>query len=136
MTIGAGNTVALAPADDAELARAIKALIVSLNFRPDYSWDAFAMECNLYTDASEAEATDGRPYFPALNPSNADGTASALWQRLNLNGLIGTPAAGLASGAAANPSFLFDREVVHGYATEPRRFEFARSEEHTSELQS
>lgn len=133
MAIAAGNTVALTPADDAELARELKALIVSLNFRPDYSWDAFAMERNLYTDTSEAEAPDGRPYFPAINPSNADGTAAALWQRLNINGLIGTPAAGLASGAAANPSFLFDREVVHGYATEPRRFEFAGTSAPTTE---
>jgi HK97 family phage prohead protease len=111
---------------DAAIADALKAMVVSLNFLPDYSWDAFAVEKNLYTRAANLKATDGRPYFPVIGPTNADGTASSLWQRLNVGGLIATPAAGLtATPAALNSSWLFDREVIEGYATPPQRFDFA-----------
>jgi hypothetical protein len=111
---------------DAALADALKAMVVGLNFLPDYDWDMFAMEKNLYTDTANAKATDGRPYFPVLGPTNADGSASSLWQRLNIGGLVGTPAPGLAATPGAlNSSWLFDREVIEGYATPPQRFDFA-----------
>lgn len=113
-------------ATDVQLHDALKAMVVGLNFLPDYDWDMFAMEKVLYTDAANAKASDGRAYFPVLGPTNSDGTASSLWQRINIGGLVGTPAPGLASTPdALNSSWLFDREVIEGYATPPQRFDFA-----------
>jgi hypothetical protein len=123
-----------AGAQDAALAAALKALLVSLNFLPGYDWDGFAMEQGLYT--ATANAVDGmdRPLFATINPSNADGAMSASFDRLNLGGVVGVPAPGLPTtvGAADN-SWLFDRSVVHGYSTAPQRFEFAGTAAPTAE---
>jgi HK97 family phage prohead protease len=126
-TLTAATDIALGVAPtDAALAAALKAMVVSLNFLPGYAWNAFAMEEQLYTDASNAVADDGRPFFPVIGPTNADGQASSLWQSLNIGGLVGTPAPDLtATAGALNSSWLFDRDVVHGYATAPQRLEFA-----------
>lgn len=117
-----------AGAVDEVLAASVQSAIVALNFTPGYDWEAFAVERELYTRLANAVDGMDRPLFPAINATNANGQASSLFQRLNLNGLIATPAAGLASTAGSpNNSWLFDPAVVHGYASAPQRLEFAGS---------
>lgn len=128
-TLTAATDIALTTAAvDGDLAKEMQAAIIALNFTPGYDWSAFAVEEILYTALANAVDTSDRPLFPAIGAQNANGGVSNLFQRLNINGLVGTPVGGLTSTAAAsNSSWIFDPEVVHGYATAPQRLEFAGS---------
>lgn len=112
---------------DGALAKALNGAIVALNFTDGYDWDAFAVEQGLYTNLANAVDTAGRPIYPVINPSNANGQASSLFQSLNVGGLSAVPAPKLAQTTGADASWLFDSSVVHGYATAPQRLEFAGS---------
>jgi len=113
---------------DGELAASLAAAQVELQFADSYEFSAFALERGLYSALAEAVDTSGRHLFPAIGASNSNGTVGNLYQSLNLNGLRGVPAPRLASTAeAADSSYLFDPEVVMGWATAPTRLEFAGS---------
>lgn len=115
-------------ATDEILAAALAAAQVELQFADSYEFSAFALEKVLYSNLAKAVDSTGRHLFPAIGASNANGTVGTLYQSLNLNGLRGVPAAKLPSTpGAANKSYLFDPEVVFGYASAPQRLEFAGS---------
>lgn len=118
------------PAGDinGELAAAVAAAQVELQFADQYEFSAFALEKVLYSRLAEAVDTTGRKLFPAIGAQNADGTVGNLYQSLNLNGLRGVPASKLASTPGSpNKSYLFDPEVVLGWSSAPQRLEFAGS---------
>lgn len=122
----AADVTLTAGAVDTALAADIQAMLIALNFDPAYDFSAFAVERGLYTNLANAEDTTGRPLFPAVGPSNANGSVGNLFQTLNVNGLRGVPAGALPSTPGSpNNSWLFDPAMVLGWATTPQRFTFA-----------
>jgi HK97 family phage prohead protease len=115
-----------ASATDKALAAAVQNMLIALNFAPGYDFSAFAVERGLYANLANAVDDQGRPLFPALGPSNANGTTGNLFQTLNVNGLRAVPSGALAhTNEQANNSWLFDPDVVKGHASAPQRLEFA-----------
>jgi len=126
-TLTAATDVTLtASATDKALAAAVQNMLIALNFAPGYDFSAFAVERGLYANLANAVDDQGRPLFPALGPSNANGTTGNLFQTLNVNGLRAVPSGALAhTNEQANNSWLFDPDVVKGHASAPQRLEFA-----------
>lgn len=108
------------------LAAEVKSALAGLHFvRGGFRFRDFVLENGLYTSLSEAVDDTGRPLFPVIGATNADGQAGTLFGSLNIAGLAGRPAWALPYTAGAeNASFLFNREDVHGWATTPRRLDF------------
>lgn len=124
----AADITLTAGAEDEALAAALAAAQVELQFADSYEFSAFALEKVLYSRLAQAVDTTGRNLFPAVGAANANGTVGNLYQSLNLNGLRGVPAGRLPSTAGSpNKSYLFDPEVVYGWASAPQRLEFAGS---------
>lgn len=128
-TLTAAADITLPAGDiNGELAAAVAAAQVELQFADQYEFSAFALEKVLYSRLAEAVDTTGRKLFPAIGAQNADGTVGNLYQSLNLNGLRGVPASKLASTPGSpNKSYLFDPETVLGWSSAPQRLEFAGS---------
>lgn len=118
-------TIATGAANKA-LAAAIRSALAPLQFvRGGFRFRDLKLQVDLFTALSAAQDDVGRPLYPALGGQNVDGTASALWAALDVNGLMGVPAWALgATSTASSKSWLFDRNDVHGWATPPRRLEF------------
>jgi phage head maturation protease len=108
------------------LAAEVKSALAGLHFvRGGFRFRDFVLEAGLYTALSEAADDTGRPLFPVIGATNADGQAGTLFGSLNIAGLAGRPAWALPyTGGAENASYLFNREDVHGWATTPRRLDF------------
>jgi len=105
------------------LAREMRRYLSALHFvRGGFSMtDAFT-QIDLYQHLAGAEDDTGRALFPAVGPSNADGTVDNRWQAINVNGVNFLPAWALAAtGSVAASSYLFDRDSVHGWASAPQR---------------
>ncbi|MEV4846131.1 phage portal protein [Micromonospora matsumotoense] len=119
LTAGGGTT---GQALDSELTAAFAALQF---VRGGFSMDTMFSQIDLYKALVAAKDNDGRRLYPALGPSNASGTASSRYAAIDVNGVVALPAWALAAtGAVVASSYLFDREVVHGWATAPNRLEF------------
>ncbi|HYF73913.1 MAG TPA: hypothetical protein VD864_13880, partial [Nocardioides sp.] len=73
-----------------------------------------------------AKDDSGRPLFPALGPSNANGTVRDRFGAIEVApGVVAFPAWALAAtGTVAASSYLFDSDSVHGWATPPQRLQF------------
>lgn len=84
---------------------------------------AFAVHQDLYRVFSRVTDDAGRPLYPILAPSNANGTTAPLYRTIDINGTIGVPSWALGSGGQTNPtnSWLFDPAVVRGWASAPER---------------
>ncbi|MEK8107413.1 hypothetical protein NKG94_23850 [Micromonospora sp. M12] len=95
------------------------AAFASLQYvRGGFSMDTLFSQIDLYKALVAAKDTAGRRLYPALGPSNASGTASARYAAIDVNGVRALPAWALAAtGSVVASSYLFDREVVHGWAT-------------------
>lgn len=104
----------------------ITAAFAALQFiRGGFSMDTMFSQIDLYQALVAAKDDAGRRLYPALGPSNASGTASSRYSAIDVNGVVALPAWALAaSGSVVASSYLFDREVVHGWATAPQRLEF------------
>ncbi|MFI1195509.1 phage portal protein [Micromonospora sp. NPDC020750] len=104
----------------------ITAAFAALQFvRGGFSMDTMFSQIDLYKALVAAKDNDGRRLYPALGPSNASGLAASRYAQLDVNGVVALPAWALAAtGSVVASSYLFDREVVHGWATAPRRLEF------------
>lgn len=118
-------TLTTAAVDDA-LVDELEAAFVALQFiRGGFSMDTAFGQVDLYKRLAAAEDTTGRPLLPALGPMNTNGTVRGRWSGLDMNGVSILPAWALAaSGTVAASSYLFDREVVHGWASAPQRLDF------------
>jgi HK97 family phage prohead protease len=105
------------------LAAELKRYLAALHFvRGGFTMTDAATQVDLYQALNGAQDDTGRPLFPAIGPSNADGTVSNRFQSINVNGVDFLPAWALAAtGSVAASSYLYDRSAVHGWATAPQR---------------
>jgi HK97 family phage prohead protease len=111
---------------DEGLDQAITSAFASLQFvRGGFSMDNMFTQIDLYKALVAATDADGRRLYPALGPANATGTARSRFAALDINGVVALPAWALAAtGSVSASSYLFDSEVVHGWASAPQRLDF------------
>ncbi len=112
-------------ADD-DLDQAITSAFAALQFvRGGFSMDNLFTQIDLYKALVAATDSNGRRLYPALGPANATGTVRSRFGAVDLNGIAALPAWALAAtGTVAASSYLFDSEVVHGWASAPQRLDF------------
>lgn len=97
--------------------------------RGGFSMDTMFTQIDYFRVLAAAKDTAGRPLYPRLGPMNANGQAQARFRALDVAGVVMWPAWALAaSGSVAASSFLFDREVVHGWASAPQRIDIDKTE--------
>jgi HK97 family phage prohead protease len=106
-----------------DLDQALTAALAALQFvRGGFSMDAAFTQIDLFKALVAATGADGRRLYPALGAANANGTVRGRWAGVDVNGVAFLPAWALAaSGTVAASSYLFDREVVHGWASAPQK---------------
>lgn len=111
---------------DKALAKQVKAALAGLHFvRGGFRFQDFELEQGLYSALTNATDDTGRTLFPVIGAQNADGLTGNLFGSLNIAGLAGKPAWALPyTAGAVNSSYLFNREDVHGWATNPQRLDF------------
>ena len=119
ITAGGGTTGQTAAAE-------LLAAWASLQYiRGGFSMDTAFAQIDLYKVLAGARDADGAYLFPMLGPSNRDGQSRVRFGAIDVGGVTMFPAWALAAtGSAVASSYLFDREVVHGWATAPQRLEF------------
>lgn len=129
-TLTAATDILLTTAGtDAQITAQVEAALADLQFVRGYDFSAFVLEKVLYGKLAGARDTTGRPFYPIISPSNANGTAAARFRVLNIAGALGIPSWALASTAGApNNSWLFDPSTVSGWWTAPQRLEFPGSD--------
>lgn len=113
--------------DGQTLVAELTAGLAGLQFvRGGFSMDNAFLQVDLYKALIAAKDGNGRPLYPALGPSNTNGTVGNRFGSIEIApGVVGFPAWALAaSGTVAASSYLFDSESVHGWATPPQRLEF------------
>jgi HK97 family phage prohead protease len=109
-----------------ELDQALTSAFAALQFvRGGFSMDNMFTQIDLYKALVAAVDANGRRLYPALGPTNANGQVRGRWAALDINGVVALPAWALAAtGTVAASSYLFDSEVVHGWASAPQRLDF------------
>lgn len=113
-----------------DLDQALTAALAGLQFiRGGFSMDTGFAQVDLFKALVAAAGADGRRLYPALGPTNANGTVRGRWSGVDVNGVGFLPAWALAAtGTVAASSYLFDREDVHGWASAPRRLTIDQTE--------
>lgn len=97
--------------------------------RGGFSMNNMFTQVDLYKALASARDADKRRLYPALGPNNADGISRARWAALDLNGVTAYPAWALAaSGSVVASSYLFDSDVVWGWASTPQRLDITMTE--------
>lgn len=113
--------------NDQTSAQSLEAALVSLLFvRGGNRFRGFAVHEALYKLLARVTDDSGRPLYPAIGAQNANGTTTALWRTLNINGTLAVPAwaLGAAGGNASVNSWLFDPAKVRGWASTPERLDW------------
>lgn len=125
-----GSFTAGGGTDKQTLAAELRNYMALLQYaRGGFSMGVLFAQVDLYSALIAAQDDTGRPLFPALGPNNADGTSSAKWGSLDINGVTVLPAWGLAAtGTVAASSYLIDPTAVDGWADAPRRLTFDNHE--------
>lgn len=77
-----------------------------------------------YSTFANLTATDGRPLYPWLGPTNANGTVAAGLTSMNINGVAGVP----AWSADATDIWLVNGDDVIVFESAPRTFRFEEVE--------
>lgn len=127
LTAAADITLTAGATDnDAKQARTaqLEAALVGLNFvRGGNRFTGFAVQQDLYAMLASTEDDAGRPKYPILAPSNANGTTSSLYRTMNIGGTTAVPSYALGAGGASTPqnSWLFDPSRVMSWAGRPER---------------
>lgn len=123
LTAGGGTT---GQTLSAELEAAITALhFVRGGFRFN---DGFA-QIDLFKALAAAKDDTGRPLYPILGATNANGQAEPRLARISVAGVDFLPSWALAAtGSVVASSYLFDRNDVHGWASTPQRLTLDQSE--------
>ncbi|MBI4941865.1 MAG: phage portal protein [Actinobacteria bacterium] len=108
---------------DAALEAAITSALASLQYiRGGNRMRDFFVQVDLYKALAAAKDSNGRKLFPIIAPQNATGESTAFYEAINVGGLKARPAWALAaSGSVAASSWLFDREVMCGWASAPQK---------------
>jgi hypothetical protein len=115
-------TITTAAVDAALEASLTSQLAVLQYIRGGNRFRQFLVQVDLYKALIAAKDTNGRKLFPILNPQNATGTTDAFFADVMVGGLRARPAWALApTGIVAASSWLFDAEVIHGWASAPQR---------------
>jgi len=116
LTTGGGTT-------GQTLAAELVAAFASLQFvRGGFSMDSLFAQIDLYKAVVGAKDGNGSYLFPALGPTNRDGTVSSRFGTVDINGVLMVPSWALAAtGTVAASSYLFDSMSVDGWATPPRQ---------------
>ncbi len=124
INLNTGASAGAAPTA-AQLSTNWESALADLQFIRGYDFDAFAIEANLYKAFVAARDGQGRPLYPIIGATNANGTAASRFRTLDLGGVVGVPSWALtATAGSVNNSWLFDSSTVHGWATAPQRLEF------------
>jgi hypothetical protein len=112
-------------ADD-DLDQALTAAFADLQFiRGGFTMDTMFDQVDFYKALIAAKGADGRRLYPALGPTNANGTVRTRFGAIDINGIVSYPAWALAaSGAVAASSYLFDSDCVFGWASAPQELTF------------
>lgn len=119
LTAGGGTT---GQTLDAEITAAFAALQF---IRGGFSMDTMFTQVDLYKALIAAQDGDKRRLYPAVGPANATGTVRSRFAAIDVNGVLALPAWALAAtGSVVASSYLFDSEVVHGWATAPEQLKF------------
>lgn len=127
LTAAADITLTTGAADnDAKQARVeeFEAALSALNFvRGGNRFTGFAVQQDLYGLFSSVKDDAGRPLFPMLNPSNANGTTASRYRTMDIGGTTAVPSYALGAGGAstAQNSWLFDPSRVMSWAGTPER---------------
>jgi hypothetical protein len=105
------------------LASEMRRELAKLHFvRGGFRFDTAFSQIDLYLALSGALDSSGRPLYPAIGPTNADGTVANRYQSINVNGVPFIPAWALAAtGSVAASSYLIDSDAVDGWITPPRQ---------------
>lgn len=116
LTTGGGTT-------GQTLAAELVAAFAALQFvRGGFSMDSMFTQIDLYKAIVGAKDGNGAYLFPALGPTNRDGTVSQRFGTVDINGVLAVPSWALAAtGTVAASSYLFDSLSVDGWATPPRQ---------------
>jgi phage head maturation protease len=116
LTAGGGTT-------GQTLAAELRSAFAALHYiRGGFRFNTGFAQIDFYKALTGALADDKRPLFPAIGPSNADGTVSNRYQAVNVNGVDFLPAWALAAtGSVVASSYLFDDLAVDGWATAPQQ---------------
>lgn len=117
--------ITTAAADEA-LSDDLSAAFVALQYtRGGFRFDQFAVQVDLYKALAQATDANGRPLFPMLGATNANGTVQSRFATMDIHGVTGYPSWALAAtGAVSANSWLFDSEAVHLWASTPQRLNF------------
>lgn len=128
-TLYTGAEINLAGAVDAALNTALTNLLVDLQYvRGGNRYTQAAAAGELFKAIASAKDTAGRPLFPLLGPTNANGqvdSAGAPASSANVLGQKFVPAWALnATPATASNSYMFVKSSVWQWVSAPKRFTF------------
>jgi len=112
------------------LARELDLAFAALQFvRGGFTMDNLFTQIDLYQAMAGARDTTGRPLFPKLGATNANGVVDARSGAIDLGGVVAYPAWALAAtGIVAASSYLFDSAAVSGWASAPNRIDITQTE--------
>ena len=98
--------------------------------RGGFRFDTAFAQADLYGHLTGAVDTTGRPMFPVLGQTNANGQARGRWSQVEIGGVPFLPAWALAAAGQTNstPSYLIDSTAVDCWATPPLRLTFDNNE--------
>jgi hypothetical protein len=115
-----------AGAVDAALAEEFEQKLALLHFiRGGFSMTAGFAQVDLYKALTSARDSAGRPLYPILGATNANGEVSQRFGSINVGGTLLHPTWALAaSGSVVASSYLFDPDSVYMWASNPRRLDF------------
>lgn len=114
-------------ADDQITVSDLEAAIAGLQFvRGGNRFRAFAVHQDLYEVLARVKDDAGRPLYPMMNPTNANGQTSSLYSTITIAGTTAVPAWALGAGGQTTGvnSWLFDPAKVRGWASAPERLDW------------
>lgn len=115
----------------ATLVDELSGYLAALQFaRGGFRFDVAFAQADLYKHLTSAKDTTGRPLFPILGQTNANGQAAGRWGQIEVGTVPFLPAWALAAAGqtAATPSYLIDSTAVDAWATPPLRLTFDNHE--------
>ena len=117
-----GTALAAGASTVATLATPIEQAIMKLNFLAGGNrFNYFAAHLDLYLALGGLKDGDNRPYYPILNPQNANGQTSGGYPSLNVSGTKVDPvwSIGTTSDGTAHKSYLADTSALYFWASAP-----------------
>lgn len=90
-------------------------------------WDFFLGHRDLFSALAAAKDGQGRPLFPALNPSNANGAMASKFRSIDVNGWRLDPAASLGATNTNGKTFIGDKEGLLFVNSAPKRIDLAET---------